>query len=207
MEADFLGLSHNMEGALQTGEITFTPRASLLVKAKSIESRLQEGSCTPAQASKIRGVLGFLFTGLYGRIGRGGQQPLLQRQYSDVQPWTLSYALRREFEYLLDTLHTVKPRRVLMWGDGLPPLVIASDGRQDDTSAPPVAALIYDRSTGMKSAIAATILTEWGDSEHCIALEEQAALVLGILTFKDVLRGRSVLWFEDNSAVLSGLIL
>ena len=147
MEADFLGLSHDMEGALQTGEVTFTPRASLLVKAKSlIESRLQEGSCTPAQASKIRGVLGFLlFTGLYCRIGRGGQQQLLQRQYSDAQPWTLSNALRRAFEYLLDTLHAVKPRRVLLWGDGLPPLVIASGGRQDETSAPSVAALIYDQ--------------------------------------------------------------
>ena len=39
MEADFLGLNHNMEGALQTGEITFTPRASLLVKAKSLIER------------------------------------------------------------------------------------------------------------------------------------------------------------------------
>ena len=113
MEADFLGLNHNMEGALQTGEITFTPRASLLVKAKSlIEDRLQEGSCTPAQASTIRGVLGFLFTGLYGRIGRGGQQPLLQRQYSDTQPWTLSNTLRRAHEHLLDTLFAVKPRTV-----------------------------------------------------------------------------------------------
>ena len=181
------------------------------MKAKSlIEDRLQEGSCTPAQASKIRGVLGFLFTGLYGRIGRGGQQPLLQRQYSDTQPWTLSNALRRAFEYLLDTLFTVKPRTVLMWGDGLPPLIIASDGRQDETSAPSVAALLYGQSTGIKYAIAATIspqlLTELGNSEHCIALIEQAALVLGILTFKDILHGRSVLWFEDNAAVLSGLI-
>ena len=150
MEADFLGLNRGMEGALRTDGITFTPRASLLVKAKSlIESRLQEGSCTPAQASKIRGVLGFLFTGLYGRVGCGGQQPLLQRQYSDALPWTLSTSLRRAFEYLLDTLRAVKPRRVLLWGDGLPPLVIASDGRQDETSPPFVAALLYDQSTGI----------------------------------------------------------
>ena len=90
------------------------------------------------------------------------------------------------------------------------PGIIASDGRQDETSPPSVAALLYDQSTGQKAAIAATIspqlLAEWGESEHCIALIEQAALILGILTFKDVLRGRSVLWFEDNSAVLSGPI-
>ena len=35
---------------------------------------------------------------------------------------------------------------------------------------------------------------------------EQAALVLGILEFQDILRGRSLIWFEDNSAVLSGLV-
>ena len=45
----------------------------------------------------------------------------------------------------------------------------------------------------------------WGNSEHCIALVEQAALILGIIRFQHILRGRSLLWFEDNSAVLSGL--
>ena len=49
-------------------------------------------------------------------------------------------------------------------------------------------------------------MKEWGGSEHCIALIEQAALILGILKFKDILRERSVLWFEDNAAVLSGLV-
>ena len=147
---------------------------------------------------------------MYGRVGRGGQQPLLQRQYSDSPPWALSDSLRRALDYLLDTLHIVQPRRVLLWGDGQPPLVIASDGRQDEKSPPSIAALIYDLSTGQKAAVAADIppqlLKEWGDSEHCVALIQQAALILGILKFKDILRGRFVLWFEDNSAVLSGLV-
>ena len=211
MQADFLGLTHDIEDALQTGQVNFQPRVGLLMKAKDlIEARLQDDSCTPAQASKIRGVLGFLFTGMYGRVGRGGQQPLLQRQYSDIPPWNLSNSLRNALEYLLDTLYMVQPRKVLLWGDGLPPLVIASDGRQDDTKPPSIAALLYDPSTGQKAAVAATIppqlLAEWGDSEHCIALIEQAALILGILKFKDLLRDRSVLWFEDNVAVLSGLV-
>ena len=211
MEADFLGFSHTIEGALQTGEVTFTPQAGFLVKAKSlIQSRLQEVSCTLAQASKIRGVLGFLFTGVCGREGRGGQPPLLQRQYSDSAPWSLSNSLRRALEYLLDTLHIVQPRMVLLWSDGLPPLVIASDGRQNEQFPPSIAALLYDPSTGQKAAVAATIssqlLKEWGDSEHCIALIEQDALILGSLRFKDILHGRSVVWFEDNSAVLSGLV-
>ena len=46
----------------------------------------------------------------------------------------------------------------------------------------------------------------WGNSEHCIALLEQAAFSLGIIRFRNVIRGRSLLRFEDNSAVLSGLV-
>ena len=88
--ADFLGMIREVADALQTGHVLFTPRTQLLAKATQllakasdvIQQRLQEDSCTPAQVNKIRGVLGFLFTGVYGRVGRGGQQPLLQRQYS-----------------------------------------------------------------------------------------------------------------------------
>ena len=58
----------------------------------------------------------------------------------------------------------------------------------------------------MAAIIPPRLLAEWGDSEHCIALIEQAALILGILKFKDLLRDRSVLWFEDNAALLSGLV-
>ena len=99
--AGFLGKAHEVADALQTGHVLFTPRTQLLAKAIDlIQQRLQGYSCTPAQVSKIRGVLGFLFTGVYGRVGRGGQQPLLQRQYSDTQPWGLSHALRRALELL-----------------------------------------------------------------------------------------------------------
>ena len=90
--------------------------------------------------------------------------------------------------YLLDTLHIVQPRRVLLWDDGLPPLVIASDRRQDEKSPPSIVAVLYDPSTGQKAAVAAIIppqfLKEWDGSEHCIALIEQAALILGVLRFK-----------------------
>ena len=209
--ADFLGMNHSVADALQTGQVLFTPRKQLLAKAVDlIQQRLQEDSRTSAQVGKIRGVLGFLFTGVYGRIGRGGQQPLLQRQYSDTRPWSLSHTLKRASEYLLDTMKVVRPKTVLLHGDTLPPLVIASDGRQDETSPPSISALFFDPVSSRKVAIAAEIsaelMTTWGNSEHCIALVEQAALILGIMKFQHALRGRSFLWFEDNSAVLSSLV-
>ena len=209
--ADFLGMHHTVTNALEGGVLLFTPREQLLTKATElIQRRLQEDSCTPAQVSKIRGVLGFLFTGVYGRVGRGGQQPLLQRQYSDAPPWTLSHTLRRALIYLQDVLAAVQPRSVRLRGPDLPPVIIASDGRQDETSPPSIAALIFDPVGNHKVAVVAVIPPElmavWGSSEHCIALVEQAAIILGLVTFGHMLQGRSLLWFEDNSAVLSGLI-
>jgi len=56
------------------------------------------------------------------------------------------------------------------------------------------------------AVIGPDLMKEWGNSDHCIALVEQAALILGIVSFRDIIRGRSLLWFEDNSAVLSGLV-
>ena len=104
----------------------------------------------------------------------------------------------------------VQPRSVLLHGIDMPPLIIASDGRQDETSPPSIAALLYDPVGDRKVAVAAEIsselMTVCGNSEHCIALVEQAALVLGITSFQSLIRGRSLLWFEDNSAVLSSLV-
>ena len=51
------------------------------------------------------------------------------------------------------------------------------------------------------------LMKAWGDSEHCIALVEQAALILGIIGFRaENQEGDPPWWFEDNSAVLSGLV-
>ena len=92
----------------------------------------------------------------------------------------------------------------------MPPLVIASDGRQDAQAPPSIACLLLDPASGKRMAVAAVIdpdlMKVWNDSDHCIALVEQAALVLGIIQFREAIKGRSLLWFEDNSAVLSGLV-
>ena len=62
----------------------FTPRPKILEKAASLMAQmLRKNRCTPAEASKLRDIMGFLFNGAFGKLGRGGQQVLLQRQYSD----------------------------------------------------------------------------------------------------------------------------
>ena len=45
-----------------------------------------------------------------------------------------------------------------------------------------------------------------GGTKQYIALVEQSAVVLGLTHFRKHLEGRRVVWFQDNSVVLSGLV-
>ena len=104
-EADFLGLVHNFSRAALDQNMAFVPRPSLVEKATGLlQEALLRNFCTPAQASKVCGVLGFLFTGAFGKVGRGGQQALRQRQYSDQPPFTLSNSLRAACKHLAGLL-------------------------------------------------------------------------------------------------------
>ena len=97
----------------------------------------------------------------------------------------------------IDTMHVIQPRSVLLYKDPMLPLVIASDGCPDESAPPSIAALLFDPKDSKKIAVAAEITQDlmevWGDSDHCIALVEQAALILGIIRFHDTIRGKSLL--------------
>ena len=69
-EADFLGLMHDFTRIAEEGLVGFKPRKALLEKAKQmLMERVQTGRTTPAEASKLRGVMGFTFTAYYGQVG------------------------------------------------------------------------------------------------------------------------------------------
>ena len=92
----------------------------------------------------------------------------------------------------------------------LPPLVVASDGRLDDSAPPSVAVLVFDPVTGTRQGVVAVLsgelLSAWGgDRETFICRVEQAAVLLGLLTWPALFASRDAYWFEDNSVVLSGL--
>ncbi len=210
--ADFLGLLHDVSATPTTGVVKFAPRDRMKEKVEQlIKERQQEGVTTPAQASKIRGVLGPCFAGYYGRIGRGGQHPLLQRQYWDAPPWNNSHSLERAYEYYLDLLQCDLRREVQVLKPPLVPLVIASDGRLDEADDGSVAMLVYDPVSGERQAVVGCIRAElrqaWDKQEgdKYIALVEQAAIILGISHFRAKLRNRDAVWYEDNAVVLAGL--
>ena len=91
-ESTFLGLSHEVSHALDAeGFVEFKPREGLVEKAAaSIEERLTAGTTTPAQASKLCGLVKFLALGLYNGVALAALGPLQQRQYFDSEPWANS---------------------------------------------------------------------------------------------------------------------
>ena len=64
-----------------------------------LQSFLDRNSCTPAEASKFRGVQGFLNLALFGQLSKAGARPFKERQYLNSAPWTLSHTMRRAIEF------------------------------------------------------------------------------------------------------------
>jgi hypothetical protein len=90
-------------------------------------------------------------------------------------------------------------------------LVVASDGRLDDSRPPSIAVLIVDPESGRRVAWVAYIppqlVDRWENiSDRYIALVEQAAVIMGLQMASEMFRGRDFVWYEDNSVVLSGLV-
>ena len=57
--------------------------------------------------------------------------PLLQREYVDSPPWTLSLSLIRAFQFFVVALTVMPPRVAEMYPEQRPCLVVASDAQAD----------------------------------------------------------------------------
>ena len=83
---------------------------------------------------------------------------LLQRPYSDTPPYELSYALQSALELDLQSM-SLKVEVPLYQGRRVP-LVVATDGRLDDSGPPTIATSVFDPENGLKVALVATILEQ-----------------------------------------------
>ena len=58
-----------------------------------------------------------------------------------------------------------------------------------------------------KAVVPAQLQERWASiQDQYIPMVEQSAVVMGLLEAKDIVAGRDVIWYEDNSVVLSGLV-
>ena len=102
-------------------------------------------------------------------------------------------------------LDTLAPKRAATFRPNkVKSLVVASDGRLDDSMPPSAAVLIFDPITGYKLSrycIASRQLVEQLGNDLTIAVVETFPIILAFLQFPKLFRGRDVNWFEESRAV------
>ncbi len=209
--ADYLGLRHDVSRAMTSGVISFEPRSKLQEKiSEAIQAARVAGRLSPAEASKLRGIMQFMATGVFGRVGAGGMSALVRRQYADSPPYFITPEVAAALRYFEEVMRLPLRREARLWSRGRPPLIIASDGRLDASAPASIATLIVDPVDGTRLALLASIpadlIARWGHKEQYIAHVEQAALVMVIIGDCYPLQGRDAFWFIDNTVTLSAMI-
>ena len=96
--------------------------------------------CTPATASKFRGVSGFCGTGLFGKACKVAIAPFRQRQYLDTPPWATSHTMERNIEYYLALLDDGPRRSIQLVAAHFPAVGIARDIRWNPLERTPLVA-------------------------------------------------------------------
>ena len=80
----------------------------------------------------------------------------------------------------------------------------------DENTPPSIAAVVYDPCDGSCRCIVAVVpdelLAQWGDKQQKIAQVELCAVLTGMTELASVMRGRDIVWFEDNAVVLASLV-
>lgn len=165
---------------------------------------------TPSQASKLYGTLNFLESGVFGRVGCGGLQPLKDHQYG--RSTIVSPPLAKCFEVIEAVLQLRPRRQFMMRRRQVMRVLVASDAALEpprqlrirtipDTVAPgyesPVALVKHS------SQISQKISTTTGLK---IAQLEMLMIVHALLARPQEFRGRRGVWFIDNVASIMCLI-
>ena len=217
-QSDFLDIGHDMSQLAAGGYIEFWPKEAIEEALRSLVAGFRARKlCTPAEASKFRGVAGFAAMAEWGHLGRLHLSPFKQRQYWDIPPWHLSKTMLRALDFQ-DLLLEVKPkRRVYVGRPSKRSLVVASDAQVEPGSWPGGGCLVYDPEEdsrwGHWLAFKAQHLALWGlslaelqEGRQPIALCEAAMLPCALLAAPEVFRGRHVLLYVDNTSAMPAFV-
>ena len=210
-KADYLGLEHDVAAALSRGVVRFRPRDKLHEKVAEVIARLRRDRWVlPSDASKLRGINQFMAAGAYGRVGSGGMTALIRRQYADRYPFWVTAEIEAAFRYFEDVMRLPLRRECLLWARRQRPLVVASDGRLDESAPASIATSVVDPETGSRRALLAAIpddlIQRWSVKSQYIAHVEQAAVVMGVLHADNWFQDRDAIWLLDNTVALSAMI-
>jgi hypothetical protein len=177
----------------------------------------------PGTASTIYGKLGFVLTAAYGRVGRAASQPLMQRVWHD-HTTEFTPALKHMLEFYEALLPALPPLTIPIYDDGRPPVIIYTDASFHRTyDGTPVSHMGYqiidtegcDVSDTLHEATIlhcdrALTLPELYSLSHdkktLIMQAEIAAATWVYYSNAELLRGRRIIHFIDNTGALSAMI-
>ena len=74
-----------------------------------VDRLLTAGTCTAAQAAKLRGRFAWASSAVFGRSARGGSHALIQRQYFESD-WAITPVLERSLLFLRSLAAFIQPR-------------------------------------------------------------------------------------------------
>jgi hypothetical protein len=149
-QSSFLGVASD-SSTLFEGYTACWPMEHIVAALQTMHKAFWKGGvCSPAAASKYRGIAGVAATADYGSLLKAAVGPFKQGQCSDVPPWQLSKTIKRAIDYVEMILRMKPVRRMHVVPSDLPPLVIATDAQVEKGSPPGCGALLYDPATGAK---------------------------------------------------------
>ena len=206
---NFLGYAYDFSAFLASGSIVFGIKASTLQKAWTIVAKaLGEKRLTPGDASKVRGILSWVDTGITGRPCRGAMCALTGRQYGRPPPGcALTPELEDALHFFLLVLTSVPARIIPIIHDELPPVVIYTDASARGPSLR-LGVLVLEQGVRGECGswdVPAEVVDTWELRSQYIGQAELLCGPLVLHTWRERLRGRSILWFVDNFAAVSAM--
>ena len=169
---------------------------------------------TPTAAAQIHGKIGYVLIAAWGRIGRAGGQPLVQRATRDTPPHRWTPGLEHSFKFFEALFSNLPHLEIPLVREHRPPVVVYTDASFDIVESLKSAVLgfvIVDPVTGMMMhawvELPQSYYRFFAEGKKTYIM--QAELVAAIGAYFSVpmtLKGRPILHFIDNTGGFSALV-
>ena len=209
-----LGVQYDLEALVI--RLTEERKEDLLTEIEAIlEADQGRGKLLPAQASKLRGKLGFGATHFWGKVGRAFFRALSERQYSvhkrsSVEP---GGALRACLVQWARIISNGKPRSLEAIEDPETDAVIFTDGfSPEEGSEEPsrIGGVLFDKRLPKPVFFTMPVdqetIDQWIPRSNPISMVEMFAAVIALTTFARSVQGKKVLLMIDSESALGGLV-
>ena len=213
-EVDILGITYDLINFIL--KIKDSRKAEIVDEIRSI---VELGFLEPGRAGKLKGKLMFGASQLWGKVGRAFLLALSERQYArgydPAKHAALGQPLLLALSQWSKLISNGPPREITELRPAPSQVVIFTDGytpdqRKGEVGLSKVGATMFDRSSSLAAqfceVVPQEVIDKWLPRATQICMVELVATVLALQTFKDYLRGMTVLLLVDAEAVEGALV-